>query len=185
MLLRTPNLCAPHVHTTCDFHCLCPCRYEAELRDSSKHDSWQREAVAADLAARAVAVHKRRDDMAATQEAAMQARHQLVLDNLQAGHQVKVNRACWCTQQVLVYSCGRVPRHQPKSGNFSGHCSRHGLTGRLVSVTSDVLSGGWSAINHMNKTQQLAVQALFTCSSSKVSMNRASADCDLPCIRQL
>ncbi|KAL3140150.1 hypothetical protein ABBQ38_004427 [Trebouxia sp. C0009 RCD-2024] len=64
-------------------------RYEAELRDSSKHDSWQREAEAADLAARAVAVRKRRDDMAATQEAAMQARHQLVLDNLQAGHQVK------------------------------------------------------------------------------------------------
>ena len=70
--------------------CVLTCRFEAELRDRSKHDSWQRQAVAADLAARAAAVRQRRDEMAATQEAAMQARHQLVLDNLQAGHQLKV-----------------------------------------------------------------------------------------------
>ena len=74
-------LCLPHLVVR---------RFEAELRDSSKHDSWQREAVAADLAARAAAVRQRRDEMVATQEAAMQARHQLMLDNLQAGHQMKV-----------------------------------------------------------------------------------------------
>ncbi|KAA6422175.1 MAG: hypothetical protein FRX49_07926 [Trebouxia sp. A1-2] len=65
-------------------------RFEAELRDSSKHDSCQREAVAADLAARAAAVRQRRDDMAATQEAAIRARQQLVQQNLQAGQQLKV-----------------------------------------------------------------------------------------------
>ncbi|KAL0036127.1 hypothetical protein WJX79_004471 [Trebouxia sp. C0005] len=64
-------------------------RFEAELRDSSKHDSCQREAVAADLAARAAAVRQRRDDMAATQEAAIRARQQLVQQNLQAGQQLK------------------------------------------------------------------------------------------------
>ena len=81
----------------CDTYTSWQCRFEAELRDSSKHDSWQREAVAADLAARAAAVRKRRDEMAATQEAAMQARHQLVMDNLQAGHQAKVPPIlCFC-----------------------------------------------------------------------------------------
>ncbi|DBA99486.1 TPA: hypothetical protein ACH3X3_012074 [Trebouxia sp. C0006] len=64
-------------------------RFEAELRDSSKHDSWQREAVAADLAARAAAVRQRRDDLAATQQAAIHARQQLVQQNLQAGQQLK------------------------------------------------------------------------------------------------
>lgn len=78
------------LHTHGALHTLQQCRFESELRDSSKHDSWQREAVAADLAARAAAVRKRRDEMAATQEAAVQARHQLVQDNLQAGHQIKV-----------------------------------------------------------------------------------------------
>ncbi len=68
----------------------CICRFEAELRDSSKHDSWQREAVAADLAACAAAVRQRRDHMAATQEAAIHARQQLVQQNLQAGQQLKV-----------------------------------------------------------------------------------------------
>ena len=55
--------------------------------------------MAADLAARAAAVRKRRDEMAATQEAAIQARHQLVQQNLQAGHQLKV-LALWSVQQV-------------------------------------------------------------------------------------
>ena len=61
------------------------------MRDSSKHDSWQRQAVAADLAARAESVRQRRDEMAASQEAAIQARHNLVQQNLQAGHQLKVS----------------------------------------------------------------------------------------------
>ena len=33
------------------------CRFEAVLRDSSEHGSWQHEAVAADLAVHAKAVH--------------------------------------------------------------------------------------------------------------------------------
>lgn len=76
-----------------------PCRFESELRDSSIHDSWQHEAVAADLAAWAAAVRKRRDELAATQEAAMQARHQLVRDNLQASYQVKVTLTPVCCVQ--------------------------------------------------------------------------------------
>ena len=60
------------------------------MRDSSEHDARQREAEAADLVAKANAVRKRRDEMAAAQEAAVQARHQLVLDNLQAGQNLKV-----------------------------------------------------------------------------------------------
>ena len=94
------------LHNATCLSTLCCCRFEAELRDSSKHDSWQREAVAADLTARAAAVRKRRDEMAASQEAAMQARQQLVLDNLQAGHQVKVNQpglpVCCAKQAVLL-----------------------------------------------------------------------------------
>jgi len=78
----------------------CVCRFEAELRDSSKHDSWQREAVAADLAARAAAVRQRRDDMAATQEAAIHARQQLVQQNLQAGQQLKVTNPSWLEVQT-------------------------------------------------------------------------------------
>lgn len=66
------------------------CRFEAELRDSSEHDARQREAEAADLTAKADAVRKRRDEMAAAQEAAIQARQHLVLENLKAGHELKV-----------------------------------------------------------------------------------------------
>ena len=82
-------------------------RFEAELRDSSEHDSWQREAVAADLAARAEAVRRRRDDMAAAQEAAIHARLQLVQENQQAGHRLKVAALptlIHCLSLHVVYS---------------------------------------------------------------------------------
>ena len=69
---------------------LCSCRFEAELRDSSEHDQREREAVAGDLAAKAAAVRKRRDEMALAQEAAIEARHQLLLENKQAGMELKV-----------------------------------------------------------------------------------------------
>ena len=99
---RQPN----YTYDMCHLHPLWRCRFEAELRDSSKHDSWQREAVAADLAARAAAVRKRRDEMAATQEAAVQARHQLVMDNLQASHQIKVSLVlCFCFAARIELCC--------------------------------------------------------------------------------
>ena len=77
------------VHVTCN-QTMLMCRFEAELRDSSGHDQREREAVAADLAAKAAAVRRRRDEMALAQEAAMQARHQLLLENRQAGMELKV-----------------------------------------------------------------------------------------------
>ncbi len=55
--------------------------------------------MAADLAARAAAVRQRRDDMAATQEAAIHARQQLVQQNLQAGQQLKVTHLSWLEVQ--------------------------------------------------------------------------------------
>ena len=86
-----------------------PYRYEADLRDTAPFDAWHSQHVAADAAAHAAAVQQRRDEMAAAQEAGVQARQQLVRDNLEAGRKVKVGQQP--VQISLHHFSGEVASH--------------------------------------------------------------------------
>ena len=104
-----------------------PYRYEAELRDTAPFDAWHSQHVAADAAAHAAAVQQRRDEMAAAQEAGVQARQQLVRENLEAGRKLKVGQQP--VQIILHLPSGGVAnrpdvcRGQQKGGLEALACS--------------------------------------------------------------
>ena len=86
-----------------------PYRYEAELRDPAPFDTWHSQHVAADAAAHAAAVQQSRDEMAAAQEAGVQARQQLVRENLEAGRKLKVGQQP--VQFILHLPSGEMSTH--------------------------------------------------------------------------